>query len=460
MSIQSISLLELNRKVKAVVQTNFESVIWVRAEISELRENRNGHCYLDLVEKDENSDKVVARMRAMIWSYTFRMLKPYFETSTKRALTNGIKVLVKGSVEFQEIYGFSFVIKDIDPSYTLGDLEQRRQEVLRRLKSEGVLDMNKELLLPLVPQKIAIISSASAAGYGDFVHQLDNNPSGIVFYHRLFPAIMQGENAPRSIAKAFDQINNLGNFFDLVVLIRGGGASLDLLCFDDYELAYYITQFPLPVITGIGHDRDVSVADMVAHTSAKTPTAVAEFLISGAARVLDQVNSYSRDLKQLTRQQLFQHQSRLERLTYNLLPGVRQVMTNKRHYLQTLGSRLPGYTKSYIQRNKQDLTNFQRQISIISSRVMFAERQSLKRYTNQIKGLSLSLLKHSKIKLDMLDKNMHLNDPLEVLKRGFTITVLKGKVVKDAGDLSGGDLLETHFRDGKVLSEVRTNGEK
>jgi len=271
---------------------------------------------------------------------------------------------------------------------------------------------------------------------------------------------MQGENAPRSIAKAFDQINNLGNFFDLVVLIRGGGASLDLLCFDDYELAYYITQFPLPVITGIGHDRDVSVADMVAHTSAKTPTAVAEFLISGAARVLDQVNSYSRDLKQLTRQQLFQHQSRLERLTYNLLPGVRQVMTNKRHYLQTLGSRLPGYTKSYIQRNKQDLTNFQRQISIISSRVMFAERQSLKRYTNQIKGLSLSLLKHSKIKLDMLDKNMHLNDPLEVLKRGFTITVLKGKVVKDAGDLSGGDLLETHFRDGKVLSEVRTNGEK
>ena len=454
MSNQAISLLELNRQVKGAVQSAFPSAVWVRAEIAELRENRNGHCYLDLVEKDAQSDQVVARMRAMIWSYTYRMLKPYFETSTGRALTNGIKVMVKGSVEFQEVYGLSFIIKDIDPTYTLGDLEQRRQEVLKRLKAEGVLEMNKGLALPLVPQKIAIISSAGAAGYGDFIHQLENNAFGIVFYHKLFPAIMQGEKAPQSIAEAFERIYNYVGLFDLVVLIRGGGASLDLLCFDDYWLAYHITQFPIPVISGIGHDRDVSVADLVAHTSAKTPTAVAEFLISGASRVLEQVNGYSRDLKQITRQQLLQHQNRLDRQAYQLGPKVKQWMTEKRHYLLTMGTRLPGFTMGYLQRQAQELKQFQRQIVQTTPRVLMLERRRMGRYINQLKGQSASRLKHSKMHLAMLDKNNQLNDPSKVLKRGFTLTVRNGEVIKDGGLLLPGDVIETRFRDGEVSSEV------
>lgn len=455
MSNQAISLLELNRQLKDAVQSAFPSALWVRAEIAELRENRNGHCYLDLVEKDEGSDQVVARMRAMIWSYTYRMLKPYFETSTGRALSNGIKVMVKGSVEFQEVYGLSFVIKDIDPVYTLGDLEQRRQEVLKRLKDEGVLEMNKGLTLPLVPQKIAVISSAGAAGYGDFVHQLENNAFGIAFYHKLFPALMQGEKAPQSIAEAFERIYAYAGFFDLVVLIRGGGASLDLLCFDDYWLAYHITQFPLPVITGIGHDRDVSVADMVAHTSAKTPTAVAEFLISGASRVLDQVNAYSRDLKQITRQQLMQHHTRLDRQAYQVVPKVKQWMTEKKHALATMGNRLPGFTMGYLQRHTQVLKQFQRQLVQTPPRVLTVEGQRMGRYVNQLKGQSASLFKHLKMHLEMLDKNNRLNDPSEVLKRGFTITLRNGEVIKDVGLLRQGDVLETRFRDGEVVSEVK-----
>ncbi len=455
MSNQAISLLELNLQLKDAVQSAFPSALWVRAEIAELRENRNGHCYLDLVEKDEGSDQVVARMRAMIWSYTYRMLKPYFETSTGRALSNGIKVLVKGSVEFQEVYGLSFVIKDIDPVYTMGDLEQRRQEVLKRLKDEGVLEMNKGLTLPMVPQRIAVISSAGAAGYGDFVHQLEQNAYGIVFYHQLFPAVMQGEKAPQSIAEAFERVYTYADFFDLVVLIRGGGASLDLLCFDDYWLAYHITQFPLPVIAGIGHDRDVSVADMVAHTSAKTPTAVAEFLISGASRVLEQVNAYSRDLKQITRQQLLQHQSRLDRQTYQVVPKVKQVMTEKKHLLVTMGNRLPGFTMGYLQRHVQVLKQFKRQLAQTPSRVLTVEGQQMGRYTDQLKGQSTSLLKHSKSHLEMLDKNNRLNDPTGVLKRGFTLTLRNGEVIKDVGFLQRGDVIETLFRDGKVKSEVK-----
>jgi exodeoxyribonuclease VII large subunit len=455
MSNQAISLLELNRQLKGAVQSAFPSALWVRAEIAELRENRNGHCYLDLVEKDEGSDQVVARMRAMIWSYTYRMLKPYFETSTGRALSNGIKVMVKGSVEFQEVYGLSFIIKDIDPVYTMGDLEQRRQEVLKRLKDEGVLEMNKGLPLPIVPQKIAVISSAGAAGYGDFIHQLDNNAFGIAFYHKLFPALMQGEKAPQSIAEAFERIYAYVGFFDLVVLIRGGGASLDLLCFDDYWLAYHITQFPLPVITGIGHDRDISVADMVAHTSAKTPTAVAEFLISGASRVLEQVNAYSRDLKQITRQQLMQHQTRLDRQAYQVVPKVKQWMTEKKHALATMGNRLPGFTMGYLQRHAQVLKQFHRQLVQTPPRVLTFENQRMGRYVNQVRGQSVSLLKHSKMHLEMLDKNNRLNDPTEVLKRGFTITLRNGEVVKDMGLLRQGDVIETRFRDGEVASEVK-----
>jgi exodeoxyribonuclease VII large subunit len=280
---EAIKLSELNGLVRKVVTDAFPEKIWVIGEISEMKINRNGHCYLNLIEKDEATDTVVAQARATIWSYTFRMLRPYFETTTGQILIEGLKVLVNVSVEFHELYGYSLNIQDIDPTYTLGDMARRRREIIARLTDEGVLDMNKEVEFPLAPQKIAVISSETAAGYRDFTDHLLNNPAGYIFYPKLFPAVMQGSQTEISVIEALDHIYEYEDLFDVVVIIRGGGSQIDLSCFDNYNLAYHITQFPLPVITGIGHEKDNTIVDLVAHTRLKTPTAVAEFLIGEVA---------------------------------------------------------------------------------------------------------------------------------------------------------------------------------
>jgi exodeoxyribonuclease VII large subunit len=226
------------------------------AEISELNMNRSGHCYLELIEKDSLSDKIIAKSRATIWAFTFRTLKAYFETTTGETLRGGLKVLLKASIEFHEVFGFSLNIQDIDPQYTLGDLARKKAQIIQQLTSEGVLDMNKGLPFPLVPQRIAVISSETAAGYGDFLNQLETNSFGYCFFTELFPAIMQGDKASESIILALEHVYSHIDEFDLVAIMRGGGSKSDLNCFDDYELAYFITQFPLPILTGIGHERD------------------------------------------------------------------------------------------------------------------------------------------------------------------------------------------------------------
>lgn len=459
MAVQTISLFELNKRIKDALNDSFPGSLWVRAEIAELREHGNGHCYLDLVEKDENSNQVVARVRATIWSYTYRTLKAYFESVAKRPLSNGIKVLVQGSVEFQELYGLSFNIKDIDPAYSLGDLEQKRLEVIRRLKEEGVLNMNKELPLPIVPQKIAIISSPTAAGYGDFVDQLVSNSYGIKFYYKLFPAIMQGDKAPESIVNALEKIHAHSDLFDIVAIIRGGGASLDLLCFDDYWLSYNVAQFTLPVISGIGHERDVSVVDMVAHTSAKTPTAVAEFIISGAARILEQLGSYGRSSTQIARARLSVYQSKVERYSYQLHSVSNKVLTESHHYLTNVATRLPGFYNLYLQKQGHLLKQQSLRSRQLFARKTESEAQRLQRNSDKLQSAATAMLKHAALKLDLLERNNRLNDPVEVLKRGFSITRVGGMAIKTIAGLKSGDVLETEFRDGKLISEVKSSGQ-
>jgi exodeoxyribonuclease VII large subunit len=275
-----ISLTELNFLIKESLDVSFPEQLWVIAEIGELKVNRAGHCYIELVEKDNNTDKIKARSRATIWTWQFRFIQPYFETTTGQKLQAGLKVLVAVSVEFHEVYGISLNIKDIDPNYTLGDMARKRQEIINSLTEEGVFDMNKEIPLAEIPSRIAIISSPTAAGYEDFMSQLINNTEGYKFYTKLFPASMQGKEASSTIINALDYIYEYEDLFDLVVIIRGGGSQMDLSCFDDYDLALHVTQFPLPVVTGIGHEKDESIVDLVANTKLKTPTAVAEFLIS------------------------------------------------------------------------------------------------------------------------------------------------------------------------------------
>ena len=280
-SPHTYSLLEFNAVLRSAVAGAFPDKYWISAEISELHVNAAGHCYLELIEKDSRG-ATVARQRAMIWAAVYRLLKPYFEQETGYRLAAGIKVLVQVSVSFHELYGMSLAICDINPTYTLGDAARKRAEILRRLTEEGVAEMNRELPVPLVPQRIAVVSSGTAAGYGDFIDQLQNNPYRYIFYPVLFPAVMQGERTEASIIDALNRIYAFADNFDCVVIIRGGGATSDLGSFDSYPLAVNVAQFPLPVIVGIGHDRDETVLDYVAAVRVKTPTAAAEWLVARA----------------------------------------------------------------------------------------------------------------------------------------------------------------------------------
>ena len=428
----SVSLLELSRSIKDTLKEKFDNPVWVSAEIAELRENRNGHCYLDLIEKQTNTDQIAARVKSVIWSYTFRMLKPYFETSTGRSLSNGLKILVQVSVEYHEVYGLSLIINDIDPIYTLGDLEQRKREIIEQLIKEGVMDMNKELPFPIVPQRVAIISSETAAGYGDFVNQLENNNYGIKFEHQLFPAIMQGDQAPASIISAFDEIYENIEQFDVAVIIRGGGASIDLLCFDDYSVAYYITQFPIPVVTGIGHERDNTIADMVANISLKTPTATAEYLITKAADFLTQIENYSENLTYLVQAKLDKEIHDIEALSLLLSNNIRDFLHRK---------------EIEMNRITDKLTNKVRQSFLTCE-------TNLKVKAGQLVYFANSYFKNKIKHLEFLEKQNNLNDPLEILKRGYTLTFLDGKIVKQASQLKNGNLIKTKFNDGIVASII------
>ena len=281
-SQDALTLFQLTNLIRETIEDKLSKTYLVIAEIQSIMQNRTGHCYLELVEKSQTDDKIISQVRANIWASQWRIIKPYFETATGRAMESGLKILVKVRVTFHELYGLSLNILDILPEYTLGELEMQRKLTIKQLQDDGVFDMNRELQLPMLVQKIAVISSAGAAGYGDFVNQLKNNSFGYKFYTSLFEAAMQGNTAEPSIIEQLNKILQFTDFFDCVVIIRGGGSKTDLACFDSLRLCQNICQFPLPVITGIGHDRDESVADLVANTHLKTPTAVAQFLIDRA----------------------------------------------------------------------------------------------------------------------------------------------------------------------------------
>lgn len=278
---EGISLYDLQKRVKGCIDPVFTHQIWIRGEISGIKSNPNGHCYLDLVDKEQDSDSIRAKGQAVIWSSSWKVLRPYFENSTGSSLSPGMAILVKAQVQYSELYGLSLIISDIDPSFSVGEMELRRREVAARLKKEGMFDMNTTLELPSLPRRFAVISSDTAAGYRDFQKHLGGNEYGFSFYTKLFPAPMQGASAPEGIILALDAIleANAQEKFDAVLLLRGGGSSIDLSCFDDYSLSANIAQFPLPVMVAVGHDQDYHICDMVACVSVKTPTALADYIV-------------------------------------------------------------------------------------------------------------------------------------------------------------------------------------
>jgi len=428
--MEHFSLFELNKIIGEVLSRNLEPSYWVIAEIGEIRQHQNGHCYLELVEKDDNQIK--AKSRATIWAYTYRNLSGWFEAITGQSLKPGMKILCNATVQFHEVYGFSLNIKDIDAQYTLGERAKKRQEIITQLMEDGVYDLNKELPLPVISQNIAVISSASAAGYGDFVDQLNNNGFGYHFNTELFNSTMQGDKAEASIIASmltiFDRIGD----FDLLVIIRGGGASVDLDCFDSYEMASHIAQFPIPVITGIGHERDETIADLVAHTKMKTPTAVAEFIISGA--------------------QFFE--SLLDDQFTKITNKLEVAIEEERVALDQRSNRFQRGTQLLL--NEQRLT-----LNSISHQLLYSKQNRIKFHEQQLDGFRQQLAKnpfknidHEYAALIHMQRELDIIDPKNVLKRGYSLTLVNGKNINKVKDLKKDTKITTITRHLELESSI------
>jgi exodeoxyribonuclease VII large subunit len=454
MKQEGISLFHLNHRIKNVLKNEFDSEVWVVAEISELRYNQNGHCYLELIEKDKESNQITAKARATIWSYTFRMLKPYFETTTGQKFTSGIKVLIQASIEFQEIYGYTLNIKDIDPNYTLGDLARKRKKILARLKQEGVLEMNKELDFPEIPKTIAIISSPTAAGYEDFVKQLENNNNNYQFHYKLFPAIMQGNQAEESIIQALDRINEFENIFDTVAILRGGGSQADLNCFDNYWLALNVAQFPLPIISGIGHERDESIVDIVAHTRVKTPTAAAEFLIDCFDSRREFHENLQEEFLSLIHETLLEQSEKIHSFSNRFTPMVKQIIQDKNNRLLLAKEKLKSCSKQTFADQKYDLQKHETAILHLTEGKINTQKQKINHLQSKIGVRVKHLLENQKNKLTLSEKTIQFLNPINVLQKGYTLTLKDGKIVKDLSQLSKNDKIETQFKNGSLESIV------
>ena len=436
--MNTYTLYQLNQAIKESLKLVIPDTIWVRAEIHNISTNYSGHCYIDLVEKSEFNDQIIAKQRATIWASTYRVLAQKFQQATNSSLQAGMKVLVEVSVEFHELYGLSLNVKDIDPTYTLGELQRRRLEIIQRLKNCGLIDKNKRLPMPRLVQRIAVISSPTAAGYADFVHQLQNNSYGFAYDITLFPAIMQGTQTEESILVALDKIFHSSlltphSSFDIVVIIRGGGATSDLQAFDSESLAERCANFPLPIITGIGHLRDETILDLVAYLNLKTPTAVAEYLISRTLEL---------DMELL---------SLGERLQKSVILRLEQ----EKNLLTSLSSYIPQHALRLLASSDNKLTSLQHRIELKTADFIAKNRTLLDRREEQIKVLAPNLLKTKQSQLDILQTKLQLLDPQQLLKKGYSFTTHNGKLVSSTTQLIPGDTITTTFADGTVDSVVK-----
>ncbi len=428
---QAMSLFELNEQVRSVLNYQMSHSYWVAAEISELRVAANGHCYLEFVQKDEASGMLVAKARATIWRQSYRMITTHFEHVTQQRLCAGIKVLASVEVSFHELYGYSLNVIDIDPTYTLGDLAQRRQEILKQLAEDGVMEMNKELPLPRIIRRVAVVSSASAAGFGDFCNQLEH--SGYDFHLQLFPTIMQGDAVENSVIEALNLIADDWQNWDVVVIIRGGGAATDLNGFDSYLLAANVAQFPLPVLTGIGHERDETIIDYVAHTRLKTPTAVAAFLIDHRKSEADALQSLQERLVRALQQRLNEERTHFNSLHHRFALSSSHYVGQQRDYVLRLASRLELFVQTRLQSQRQQLEAYPQRLTLAADRIFFQSHQ-----------------RHQ-----LLERSLKLAGPERILSLGFSITLKDGKAVRRADQLQPGDVIETRLQTGNVKSVVK-----
>jgi len=428
-----LSVVQLTSTIQQVLDKELEPLIWVVGELADFRQAPQGHVYFELVEKEGN--QVQAKIRANIWQFTFRTVAAKFESVTGTTLKSGMKVLAQVSVTYHSVYGLSLNVKDIDPSFSLGERARIRQETINRLTQEGKLRSNAHFQLPIVIQRIAVISSSTAAGYGDFINQIEGNPSGYKIYYRLFPSLMQGNEAVPQLLAAMDHVAKEAAKLqlDALVILRGGGAQLDLDCFDNYALALKIAEFPLPVFTGIGHERDETIADLVAHTRLKTPTAVAEFILSSYREFEDHLGIAAQRLDWITRSK-FKEQERS---------------------LQSLGFRIQGEAKQLLSRGEDRIRTCSSRIFLAATSRRKQELITLSQKGEQLKKESQRYLKQQKDRVSQLELQSRQLNPASLLEKGYTRTEKEGIPIHKTL-VAPGDHLVTFTPNQRIISTVQT----
>lgn len=455
--MEALTLYDLNNRIKQVLKKGFVDSVWITAEITEIQLNNSGHCYLQLADKKEKDGSIVATARATVWAFTFRTLRPYFETMTGRSLAKGMKVMLNVEVVFHEVYGFSLNVRNIDPTYTVGDLERKKQEILAQLKEEGIIDMNRELEFPLLPKTIAVISSPTAAGLGDFMNQLEKNPYNYHFHIKLFPAVMQGEKTTESVIAALDRIYEYDFLFDAVVIIRGGGSQTDLGCFDSYELAANIAQFPLPVIAGIGHERDETIVDRVAHLRVKTPTAAAAFLIETFHEQESILEKRKHTFSAGVQSMLHREENRQLVGISAFKRSVVALLTENGTSLKLLSHRMEHAVQLYIGTRQSGFEHLKHRLENRILLVVDRQRNRIQNMQDGIGQKTSHILNNQQRRLEVVATMVRYADPKKVLEQGYSITRVNGKAVKNAAILKPGDLLETEVAQGKISSQVIEN---
>lgn len=431
-SPNTITLQEFNNRIKRLLADPSVMNCWVVAETTDVRINQ--HCYLQLLEKNSKTGATVAKIKAIIWGNQFRFLNARFKQVTGRDIGNDMKIMVCLSVNYSPQYGLTVVINDINPEFTLGDMERQRQEILNRLTQEGIIGQNKTVPVPPVLQRIAIVSAAGAAGYGDFMKQLTDNKYGVCFYPCLFQATMQGVKTVPTVLAALDKVEQNQHLFDCVVIIRGGGGTEELNSFDNYDLARRVATFPLPVIVGIGHERDITVLDYVAGIRVKTPTAAAEHIILQAANALAHIGDLSNQVVSIARDYIARAK---EQLSY-------------------YAGNLPIMAQRIIDTNTLRLQNFIQNIPLHVQRRIEGENAQLARQKDAIKNAVAQVKMKETMRLGALGDKIELLSPRKVMARGYTLTTCEGKIMTDAAQLEAGKLVTIHFRDGKVVAGTQS----
>lgn len=431
-SPNTITLQEFNNRIKRLLADPSVMNCWVVAETTDVRINQ--HCYLQLLEKNPKTGATVAKIKAIIWGNQFRFLNARFKQVTGRDIGNDMKIMVCLSVNYSPQYGLTVVINDINPEFTLGDMERQRQEILNRLTQEGIIGQNKTVPVPPVLQRIAIVSAAGAAGYGDFMKQLTDNKYGVCFYPCLFQATMQGVKTVPTVLAALDKVEQNQHLFDCVVIIRGGGGTEELNSFDNYDLARRVATFPLPVIVGIGHERDITVLDYVAGIRVKTPTAAAEHIILQAANALAHIGDLSNQVVSIARDYIARAK---EQLSY-------------------YAGNLPIMAQRIIDTNTLRLQNFIQNIPLHVQRRIESENAQLARQKDAIKNAVAQVKMKETMRLEALGDKIELLSPRKVMARGYTLTTCEGKIMTDAAQLDAGKLVTIHFRDGKVVAGTQS----